>query len=596
MKIKLKSFRYHSSLATKWQSEHIHFSPTFTVFMGDNGTGKTPMLWGMAYALGYPLALAPDIASNVDAAELVLEKNGVDYRFSRRIQDNFSVTVSGASEPTIFESERVFSDFLFEFLGISIAKLSSTRATGNGTLPYVSNFLPLIWVSQSKGWTYIYQPLKGHNFIRDQQDEMIRLLLNVPAKHPFERKKQYEQRKLEFDALLKRIEVSRLSLDRHKSEIGSVAEKELATVEAEKRELRFLIDEARNRLKNEQAGTRELDVAISEKRSQLYQLESDHSVLLSKIAGLEKASVELDGEAEILESNEVAIDEFKKFCGAPNCKVFESSKKLYGKRLLYLRDQLKDIKSSNNSLKRQSELLQSHIESERAALKRLEESRNLAQQSQGTKDIIDLVESLGRQFSEKDDEYRKICAHQNYKNEFIDLINKKSAFENELKELKPTGRRDNSRLSDVVSKFKDNFELWLGILNTKNIASVAIDESFNAVVNGVKFSEDSFQDGSTRSRIVLAYFASLLQTSYQVNGNHPGFMFLDTPRQHELHLPDLEKYFSELRKLIKTHDTQIVIACKDKIFENETPDKVFEPKYRFGQELRYLGPASLEMQ
>lgn len=595
MKIEIKSFRYYSSLATKWQSEPIKFSPAFTVFMGDNGTGKTPMLWGMAYALGYPLALAPEISSNVDVAEIVLNKNGIDYTFSRKLQDTFFITVSGAGEPVAYDSERTFSDYFFDFLGINLTKLSSTRSTGNGSLPYVSNFLPLLWISQSKGWTYIYQPLKNQNFIRDQQDEMIRLLLNIPSKHPFEHKKQYEQKKLELESLVRRLEISRISLEKHKAEIGALAEKELSAVEAEKREIRFLIEEARNRLRNEQAGTRELDVAISEKKSSLYQLESERSGLDSKIRSFEKSSVELDGESEILESNEVAIDEFKKFCGAPNCKVFESSKKLYGKRLLYLRDQLKDIKSSTNSLKKTLESYGSRIEAETSSLKKLEESREQAQKTQGTNDIIDLVEDLGRQFTSRDADFRKIQTLQSLRNEFVELINKKTSLENEIKELKPTGRRDNSRLLDVVSSFKDNFEKWLKILGTKNVTSASIDESFNAIINGVRFSEDSFQDGSTRSRIVLAYVASLLQTSFQVNGNHPGFMFLDTPRQHELHLPDLKNYFSELRALMKNNDVQIVIACKDKIFENESPDTVYLPKYKFGNELRYLGPTGLEV-
>lgn len=595
MNIKLKSFRYFSSQATKWHSEQIEFSDYFTIFLGDNGTGKTPMLWGMAYALGYPHKLAPDISSNVDTAEICLTKGNADYTFARKIQETFFLSVTSKGETVSYTSERDFSNYLFDFFGVNLTQLSGTRASSSGTLPYVSNFLPLIWISQSKGWTYIYQPLKSHNFIKDQQDEMIRLLLNVPSKHPFERKKQYERKKLELDSLEKRLDISKVSLERHKAEIGTLAEVELASIEAEKHQLRFLIDEARKRLRNEQAGTRELDVAISEKRAAIYQTESDRDSLHAKISSLEKASVELDGETEILESNEVAIDEFKKFCGAFNCKMFESSRKLYGKRLLYLKDQLKDIKASTGSLRTALDACVKRLEAERESLKKLEESRSQAQKVQGTNDIIERVEDLGRQYSAKDDDYRKVQTLQSLRADFIELLNRKSALENELKELRPTGKRDNSRLWDVVSHFSTSFEKWLKILNTPNITSAKIDESFNAVVDGVKFSEDSFQDGSTRSRIVLAYIASLLETSFQVKGNHPGFMFLDTPRQHELHLPDLKNYFSELRTLMRAHGVQIVIACKDRIFESGSTDREYTPSFKFGDEVRYLGPLALKV-
>ena len=182
-----------------------------------------------------------------------------------------------------------------------------------------------------------------------------------------------------------------------------------------------------------------------------------------------------------------------------------------------------------------------------------------------------------------------MCSFIEMKKSFDELINQKISIEDEIRSLRPTSRRDNSRLSDVLNVFRNEFETWLGILSTPNITSSSNDGSFNAIINGARFSEDSFQDGSTRSRIVLAYIAALIQTSHKVEGNHPGFVFLDTPRQHELHMLDLKQYFTEFRKLMKKMSLQVVIACKDAIFEKQKTDKLYKPNFRSGVGLRYLG-------
>jgi len=62
----------------------------------------------------------------------------------------------------------------------------------------------------------------------------------------------------------------------------------------------------------------------------------------------------------------------------------------------------------------------------------------------------------------------------------------------------------------------------------------SLDQDFDLFIDGELFSETSHQSGNTRTRIVLALHAALLEVALARNGNHPGWLPFDAPKQHEL--------------------------------------------------------------
>ena len=91
MSLTLGNFKFQTSAITGWESEDLKFGKEFTILLGENGTGKTPMMWGMAYALGYPLELAPDISNNSTHTSITLQQGDSEYKFIRSTAKDFAV-------------------------------------------------------------------------------------------------------------------------------------------------------------------------------------------------------------------------------------------------------------------------------------------------------------------------------------------------------------------------------------------------------------------------------------------------------------------------------------------------------------------------
>ena len=170
-----------------------------------------------------------------DFAEIVFNSHADDIIFTRKVQNKFEMIVKKTGFQRTITSEKEFSKYFFIFLNIRLSELSSVRPQKNGIKPYISNFLPLIWIRQSTGWTYVYQPLKAHKFIKDQQEEMVRVLLNIPPKHPFSITKSYENKKVELEGIKNRIEISKKNLEDFQKEIGNLINKNLEDIENEKK-------------------------------------------------------------------------------------------------------------------------------------------------------------------------------------------------------------------------------------------------------------------------------------------------------------------------------------------------------------------------
>jgi len=112
-------------------------------------------------------------------------------------------------------------------------------------------------------------------------------------------------------------------------------------------------------------------------------------------------------------------------------------------------------------------------------------------------------------------------------------------------------------------------------------------------VDGVKFAATTHQSGSTRTRIVLAFHAALLQVSLARGGNHPGWLLFDAPKQHELSQIDFDAYTDALTLVAAKYPqrVQIVFSVADLRTQLHPGDEVWLPTFSAPDgSPRFLGP------
>ena len=122
------------------------------------------------------------------------------------------------------------------------------------------------------------------------------------------------------------------------------------------------------------------------------------------------------------------------------------------------------------------------------------------------------------------------------------------------------------------------------------------EQNFSLMLGGIRFTEDAAFGGSTRTRIVLAFHAALVELSLKVGGSHPRFLVLDTPKQHELHSADLSAFVTRYLQLAATYsvDLQLVIAATELEFlESATAQHIWHPYFSVAGKPRFFGQMPL---
>ena len=159
-------------------------------------------------------------------------------------------------------------------------------------------------------------------------------------------------------------------------------------------------------------------------------------------------------------------------------------------------------------------------------------------------------------------------------------------------------RSDQTRLTDVRNELGRGYGEWLTTLRAQNIPErIGFDDDLRLHLGDERFSENSPFSGSTRTRIVLAYHAAMVETSLKTGGCHPGFLVLDAPKQHELHAEDLGAFVLRFRDMVASQPTpiQLVIAATEQDFVNENlADAIWRPAFGTQQEPRFFGAGSVE--
>jgi hypothetical protein len=164
MSVQLSSLQFTPRGSSGWATLQLPFGNVFTLILGPNGSGKTPLVEGLAYTLGHPIALPPDIRAQCRSVLLSLVDGSNEIQIERNITEGLDVNVTEGGKRSHFSSDREFSSWLIDRLGIPSRTL--TDRSGRAVPPYMSLLVPTFWIDQDLGWSDLYCPLSTRNFVK----------------------------------------------------------------------------------------------------------------------------------------------------------------------------------------------------------------------------------------------------------------------------------------------------------------------------------------------------------------------------------------------------------------------------------------------
>jgi chromosome segregation ATPase len=523
-----------------------------------------------------------------EIAELTLMAGGQPIILSRRLEPDFEIRINDGSE-LIFRKQADYATWLAGLFNTEPRELTTKQDAPAGL--YASVLLPSIWVDQDQGWTTDYWTPPHRNFLKDQRQEVIRYLVGLPPRHPFRQKTQFDEAKVSLERAEKAIELQRFVVER------------LRTNEELKEQEEPALVERRTRLREELSANSEAIEAIRSSVNffdrEITSLESERNELLGQHGGIAKRKgqltlvlSELDGEEDILTANVQATDLLRQFCAREGCQMFLTSERSFGRSLLFLKDQIKDLKTSDRSLSRDADTIAKQIGGLDAVLSVKRADRQSAVNASPHAEVMGKLNSLTRELVQVELRLAKVQQYALELKKFEHLLNQREQAAAAVAELRPSRGKTASAIDDVRRLLSDSMQQWLITLGTQNTRTANFDEDFVLYVDGGKFSLTTHQSGSTRTRIVLAFHAALLEVSLARGGNHPGWLLFDAPKQHELSQTDFDAYTSRLVMVAAKYPgrVQVVFSVADLKTQFEVGDEVWGPNFIFDGNPRFLGP------
>jgi hypothetical protein len=591
MSVRLQSFQYLPRDVDGWRSGLLHFGDVFTAIQGANGTGKTPIIKGVVQGLGHELELPPDVRHRCEFAQTSLVVDGQRVILTRRLGSEFDLTVDDGSNPKTFTSQAEYSRWFATLLSGEPRTLTSKQ--NQSAELYANVLLPAVWVDQDHGWTTDYWTPANRNFIQDQRQEVVRFLVGLPPRHPFRSRTEFDAAKESLERTERAIEMQRFIVERLRTNEQLLDNEEPRLLER-RMQLRRELDANSGVIEAIRSATAFFDREIADLETQRQELIAREGGLTKRKGQLSLVLSELNGEEDILTANVQATDLMRQFCGREGCEMFSTSERSFGRSLLFLKDQIKDLMTSNRDLGRDVESIRTQIVSLEATLeaRRSERERTVSASPQA-----ELMGKLGALTKELVDAELRIARVQQYiaeQQKFERLLDQREQAAAAVAEKRPTGVRGASAVEDARQMLSDAMQQWLVTLGTQNTKAARFDDDFVLYVDEAKFATSTHQSGSTRTRIVLAFHAALLEVSLARGGNHPGWLLFDAPKQHELNQTDFDAYTDRLLLLATKHPgrVQMVFSVADLKTQFQSGDEVWMPSFTIEGNPRFLGPVT----
>jgi hypothetical protein len=417
--------------------------------------------------------------------------------------------------------------------------------------------------------------------------------MGVPARHPFRTKTEFEDAKAAAEKADKAVDLQRYAVDRLRSN-GQLRDDEEPVLVARRDALQAELSANNQAVEAIRDLTSFFERDIAALEAERETLRTNANSLSRQKGQLSLVLSELDGEIEILGANVQATDLFRQFCSRDDCALFATAEQSYGRSLLYLKDQMKDLRTSAEDISRTSAEVGERITviEQAIAAKRADRSARLAASPQGQ--LIAKLDSLTKDLVTVELRLANLRQYVAERLKFERLLDRRTQAHDLVETLKPKAIRGNTdAVDDVRQQLTESMQQWILTLRTRNTRTAGFDDDFVVQIDGSKFATDTHHSGSTRARIVLAFHAALLEVALARGGNHPGWLILDAPKQHELNQEDFDAYTERLKLVAARHagKVQIVFSVADLKTQIEVTDEVWLPPYtNESGEPRFLGP------
>lgn len=555
-----------------------------------NGSGKSPIVRMLASALGFPNNFRAEILEKCNAVVLHAEEDGKPLNIRRVLESKngpFYATIDFDGEQSEHHSEASFSAALFELLGLKPPRLVSTK--GEETKPYIATLLPLFYLIQGHGYSAAYRA--PSSFITDQFAEMVRFAFGLNPKHSFEVKKSIIEEKSALEAQTRKIVAAQRVLDYQRRGVDD-SDANQAALQRSSENLTQQIDGLRSSVDARGTASSALAELLRQKDVQIRARQLELFELQNRVAGIETIRAEIDGEIKTLGLNEEALGVFKSFqeiCRAPNCGLFLGSAESYGKNLLYLKDQIKDLVRNSQRAEARVDQLEERLEELGAERKTLIENIESPSAS-GVDQLVTAVQTLTKQLVGVQSELARISSLKDERSKLFKLEQERDRIQDRIEGLSNSGRADYA-FNDLRLKLRELTVKWMDMLDTTSVSrNVDIDLNLRFTFGGETLETiGSGGTSSTTSRLVLAIHAALLE-AYLADKTRPfRFLILDTPKQDELHTADLARYLTELEKMCEANNAQLLFSSTEYDHPTGKQDKRWLPKYRGPEKPMYLG-------
>lgn len=568
------------------------------MLLAPNGSGKTPVIRALASVLGFPNNFRNDILEKCSAVVLHAESEGTPLTIRRTIKaknNEFYATIDFKGEQTEYFSEGTFSVAIFEILGLEPPRLVSTK--GEETQPYISTLLPVFYLMQGSGYSAAYK--SPNPFIQDQFVEMVRFAFGLNPKHSYEVKKTIIEEKMALEAQTRRIVAAQRVLELQSRGVDdsdanqAALQRRVDDVAGQVGALRSSVDAKGTASSTLAELLRQKDVQIRSKQIELFDLQN-------RVAGIETIRAEIDGEVKTLGLNEEArrvFTSFQEICSTPNCGLFLGSTESYGKNLLYLKDQIKDLERNSMRAEIRIEQLQERLTEQREERQTLVDKLD-SPSSSGVDHLVTAVQALTRQLVDTQSELGRIAALKDERSKLFKFEQERARIQDRIDGLTNTGRADNE-FNKLRMKLRELTVKWMNTLVTQNVShNIDIDLNLRFTFGGETL--DVIGGGSTTIRLVLAIHAALFEAYLSVPSRPFRFLILDTPKQEELHTADLAGYLKELEKMCEANNAQLLFSSTEYDHPTGNNDTRWLPSYKgpdkpmfLGKKADYLGGVSL---
>ncbi|MGE8146499.1 hypothetical protein ACQKP7_15055 [Pseudomonas frederiksbergensis] len=557
-----------------WRSEELVFAEDVTQLFGPNGIGKSPLIKAAISCLGYPSKFREDIQQNCRCAELEFEVLGTVYTARRFFSSNmFHVElVDSVGHISSFYNELDYSRFIFKMLGVECPALVATGE--KATYPYFSMLLPIFYLDQDEGYRKFYSP--PGSFIKDQLSEILRLILGLPPKNLFDAKKELIEAKRELELWDRNVYSLKKEYEAAQKVHGGHDQLEIG---AELESLYSRLEHLKSSSAGKTASTDAIDEIIKSTSDQVRVLSREISDIEKRKHSYQQIHGEIQTEINTLSLNEEAkliFSSFKEICGSASCQLFSVSSEAYGKNLLYLKDQLKDLERNLGVSQIRSDELTKQRDELVAQVTLLGERRSIIAGSSEIRALVEAITQITSRIFELERVKKDADVIKNISDRYAKALNEQNNAVDRREELSSTGQT-NPQIVKFRTSLKENMLKWLDILDTNNVSSnITFQDDFTPVLGSEVLSQ---LGGSTRIRVILAYHAALLECFCEFDRNIIKFIILDTPKQHEMHGVDLGRYLSALKVLSRAKGIQIIISGTEYRYTGDSFDLDWLPKF-----------------